>query len=122
MELSTPEPWLPVVRTCSAPSGPAVTMPRWYSVRPGFLRMASVLRALASGGAHSVLPIMRSRAGRTNARKVTITATGLPGSPNRTAAWPGPAEGIRPTAIGRPGRMAIFQNATSPSFFIMALV
>ena len=29
---------------------------------------------------------------------------------------------IRPTAIGRPGRMAIFQKATSPSFFIMALV
>ena len=30
-------------------------------------------------------PIMRSSAGRTKARKVTITATGLPGRPNSTA-------------------------------------
>ena len=85
MELSTPEPWLPVVRTCRLPSGPVVTVPRWYSVRPGFLRMASVLVARSSGGAVRVLPIMRSRAGRTKARKVTITATGLPGRPNSTA-------------------------------------
>ncbi len=65
MELSTPEPWLPVVRTCRLPSGPVVTVPRWYSVRPGFLRMASVLVARSSGGAVRVLPIMRSSAGRT---------------------------------------------------------
>jgi hypothetical protein len=59
---------------------------------------------------------MRSRAGRTNARKVTITATGFPGSPNSTASP------MRPTAIGLPGRIAIFQKATSPSCFIMAFV
>ena len=29
---------------------------------------------------------------------------------------------ILPTAMGRPGRMAMRQNATSPSCFIMALV
>ena len=45
-----------------------------------------------------------------------MTATGLPGKPNNTDLP------MRPTAIGRPGRMAIFQKATSPSFFIMALV
>ena len=48
--------------------------------------MASVLVARSSGGAVRVLPIMRSRAGRTKARKVTITATGLPAgqtAPNR---------------------------------------
>ena len=93
-----------------------VTRPRWYSVRPAFLRIGSWLRAFSSGSGSAVQPIMRSRAGRTKARKVTITATGLPGSPNRMA---GP---MRPTAMGRPGRMAIFQNATSPSFFIIALV
>ena len=85
MELSTPEPWLPVVRTCSVPSAAVVTRPRWYSVRPGFLRMGSVLMARSIGGAARVHPIMRSRAGRTKARKVTITATGLPGSPKSTA-------------------------------------
>ncbi|MNL68427.1 hypothetical protein D3C87_1931450 [compost metagenome] len=47
--------------------------------------MASVLVARSSGGAVWVLPIMRSRAGRTKARNVTITATGLPGRPNNTA-------------------------------------
>ena len=98
-------------------------MPRWYSVRPAFLRIGSTLRAFSSGGGAAVQPIMRSRAGRTKARKVTITATGLPGSPNRTeAARAELVEAMRPTAIGRPGRMAIFQNATSPSFFIIALV
>jgi hypothetical protein len=112
------------------PSAPALTMPRWYSVRPAFLRMGSgcCARAAAVAGGHA--PIMRSRAGRTNARKVTITATGLPGKPNSIAPtlpagadspWGGPAA-MRPTAIGRPGRMAMRQNATSPSFFIMALV
>lgn len=55
---------------------------------------------------------MRSRAGRTKAMKVTMTATGLPGRPNSTALGvgigkpllsvsQGDAE-IRPTAIGRP--------------------
>ena len=29
---------------------------------------------------------------------------------------------MRPTAMGRPGRMAMRQKATSPSFFIMARV
>ncbi len=78
--------------------------------------MDSALRARSKGVGASKLPIIRCRAGRTKARKVTITATGLPGKPNSTE------EPMRPTAIGRPGRMAIFQNATSPSFFILALV
>ena len=39
MELSTPEPWLPVVLTYSVPWAAVLTQPRWYSVRPGFLRM-----------------------------------------------------------------------------------
>ena len=63
---------------------------------------------------------MRSRAGRTKARKVTITATGLPGRPNRTRR--GSPLSMRPTAIGRPGRIAMRQNATSPSRSITALV
>jgi hypothetical protein len=46
MELSTPEPWLPVVRTCSVPSAAVLTVPRWYSVRPGFLRIGSRLSRL----------------------------------------------------------------------------
>ncbi|OIQ70822.1 hypothetical protein GALL_475640 [mine drainage metagenome] len=85
MELSTPEPWLPVVRTRKLPSGALSTMPRWYSVRPGFLRRVCVLCALSSGGSARMQPIMRNRAGRTKAKKVTITATGLPGRPNKTA-------------------------------------
>ena len=44
-------------------AGAVVTTPRWYSVRPAFLRMASTLRALSMGGGASRLPIMRSRAG-----------------------------------------------------------
>ena len=85
MELSTPAPCGPVLRTCSTPSVLSLTMPRWYSVRPGFLRMASALRARSSGSGAARAPIMRSSAGRTKARKVTITATGLPGRPNSTA-------------------------------------
>jgi hypothetical protein len=68
-----------------APSGAVETQPRWYSVRPAFLRIASMLWALSSGGGAALAPIICSRAGRTKARKVTITATGLPGRPNRMA-------------------------------------
>ena len=45
---------------------------------------------------------------------MTITATGLPGSPNSTASP------MRPKAIGRPGLIASFQNATSPMRFIIS--
>ena len=37
-----PEPWLPVMATCQRPPSARVTMPRWYSVRPGFLRSGVV--------------------------------------------------------------------------------
>jgi hypothetical protein len=43
---------------------------------------------------------------------VTITATGLPGKPKATTLRP--PLSIRPTAIGRPGRMAIRQDTASP--------
>ena len=116
MELSTPEPWLPVVLTCICPLSERLTTPRWYSVRPAFLRMACWLCARTNKGGASVQPIMRHRAGRTKAKKVTITATGLPGRPN-IRVWP-----MRPTAMGRPGRMAMRQKSTSPSSRIKALV
>jgi len=86
------------------------------------LRNACTLRALISGGSGSVQPIICNRAGLTKAKKVTITATGLPGKPNITAAFGRPGAAIRPTAMGRPGRMATRQNTTSPSWRIMALV
>ena len=37
--------------TSSPPSALRLTMPLWYSVRPGFFRMASALRAFSSTGA-----------------------------------------------------------------------
>jgi hypothetical protein len=47
MELSTPEPWLPVGAALEACRPAAVlTVPRWYSVRPGFLRIASTASRL----------------------------------------------------------------------------
>ena len=116
MELSTPEPWLPVVRTCKRPSGPVLTMPRWYSVRPGFLRMGSWQCACSSGNGFGVAPIICNSAGRTRAKKVTMTATGLPGRPKSTVLP------IRPSANGRPGRIAMRQNATSPNWAIIPLV
>ena len=36
MELSTPDPWLPVVLTTRAPSNPVLTVPLWYSGTAGF--------------------------------------------------------------------------------------
>ena len=89
---------------------------------------------------------------------MTITATGLPGKPNRMAWWPSvlspltptlspPGRGgevapaptrlprestltrlslesalTRPMAIGRPGRIAMRQNSTSPTFAITCFV
>ena len=41
-----PEPLQPVIATCHVPSALRETMPRWYSVRPAFLRIAC-----AAGGA-----------------------------------------------------------------------
>jgi hypothetical protein len=75
-----------------------------------------VLRARSIGVVQARAPIIRNRAGRTNARKLTITATGLPGSPNSMADRPSgpPGAAMRPTAIGRPGRIAMRQNATPP--------
>ena len=95
MELSTPDPWLPATSTTSVPSASVCTRPRWYSVRPAFLRMGWVLRAFSRGAGwmlRLLQPIICSRAGRTKARKVTITATGLPGRPNRMALRGGVAE------------------------------
>ena len=64
-------------------------MPRWYSVLPGFLRNTSCVLALSIGRGAAVQPIIFSKAGLTKAKKVTMTATGLPGSPNKTAErWP----------------------------------
>jgi hypothetical protein len=116
MELSTPEPWLPVVRTCSWPSVRRVTMPRWYSVRPGFLRSASGC-APSAAAAPTCLRAHHAQQGRAHESKE--------GHHHRHRIARQPEQHrlpMRPTAIGRPGRMAIFQNATSPSFFIMALV
>ena len=118
MELSTPEPWLPVVRTCSEPSGAAVTRPRWYSVRPGFLRMASPLRARSSGGAGRFAAAHHAQQGRAHeGEEGHHHRHRVAGQAEQDRTLP-----MRPTAIGRPGRMAMRQNATSPSFFIMALV
>ena len=41
IERRMPEPCDPVMRTCWAPSLPVEMMPRWYSVRPGFLRIGA---------------------------------------------------------------------------------
>ena len=64
-------------------------MPHWYPMRLVFLRIASVLLALSSGGALAVQPIICSRAGRIKAKNVTITITititGLPGRANKMA-------------------------------------
>ncbi len=102
-----------MILTLKLPSACAVTMARWYSVRPGFLRMGSRLLAFKRGGwilgSSARAPIICQSAGRTKAKKVTITATGFPGRPN-SGTFPN-----RPTAMGRPGRIAIFQNTTPPS-------
>jgi hypothetical protein len=44
-----PEPCARVSATCQPPSAARLTMPRWYSVRPGFLRIGVVLAARSSG-------------------------------------------------------------------------
>ena len=105
-----PEPWAPAGVTRSAPPSSGRRMPRWYSTRPGRLRSDScvVARSFSSGGG-SLSPASRSRAGRTNWQKVTITDTGLPGKPKNQA----PPR--RPKASGRPGLTATFQKRTSPS-------
>ena len=96
--------------TFGMPSSPCIRMPRWYSVRPGFFRIAPAERARSRGrdvGAHHAQQgFAREEVER------TITATGLPGRPNRKALWP--FEAMRPKASGRPGRMPIFQKVTSP--------
>ena len=52
-----------------------------------------------------------------------MTATGLPGRPKKRVFRLEPLTGLRiPKAIGRPGRMAIFQKPTSPSSCIICLV
>src|SRR5690606_21598697 len=40
IERSTPDPWLPALRTLIVPSGSHCSQARWYSVRPGRLRKA----------------------------------------------------------------------------------
>ena len=62
-----PEPCAPVISTCHCPLEPRVTMPRWYSVRPGFLRNALVLAARSIGSGLGVAPLIASSASRTKA-------------------------------------------------------
>ena len=54
-----------------------------------------------------------------------MTATGLPGRPKNKVLRTGdlPSTGFRiPKAIGRPGRIAIFQKPTSPNSCMICLV
>jgi type II secretory ATPase GspE/PulE/Tfp pilus assembly ATPase PilB-like protein len=60
-----PAPWAPVLRTSQRPSAARETMARWYSVRPGRLRIAATLRALRRGGGAAVAPASCSRPSRT---------------------------------------------------------
>jgi hypothetical protein len=93
-------------------------MPRWYSVRPGFLRMASCCApSQHGGGAVSRRP---SCAAGQGARRPGRSPSPPPGCPAARTGWTSRRCGPPPSA--GPGRIAIFQNATSPSFFIMALV
>ncbi len=62
-----PEPCEPVSATCSEPSAARLTMPRWYSVRPGFLRIGAVLAARSIGSSSERAPAIASSAPRTNA-------------------------------------------------------
>jgi aspartyl-tRNA(Asn)/glutamyl-tRNA(Gln) amidotransferase subunit A len=62
-----PDPWVPVSRTCRVPSVAADTMPRWYSVRPGFLRIGYEDTACSMGSGEGWAPLMASRASRTSA-------------------------------------------------------
>ena len=62
-----PEPCEPVMLTVCKPSAPRTTMPRWYSVRPGFLRIACALATRISGSGCGVAPLIASRASRTKA-------------------------------------------------------
>ena len=50
-----------------AESALRVTMPRWYSVRPAFLRIACVLAARSMGSGCGVAPLIASSASRTKA-------------------------------------------------------
>src|SRR5256885_15380835 len=108
MERRIPEPCAPVRRTLHSPFFSS-SIPRWYSVRPGFLRIAVSAFARRSGRAGLVRPIIVSNAPRAKGEKGTMTATGVPGGAKRDADFSrgrGGAEGI-----GRPGRQAVFQNA-----------
>lgn len=57
MELRMPEPCAPVSVTCCLPLVSVDTMARWYSVRPGFFRMACVLAILSKVCACGFVPI-----------------------------------------------------------------
>ncbi len=62
-----PLPWSPVIVTRHSPSAERSTKPRWYSVRPGFLRIGATLHARSIGSVKGVAPAMRSSASRTKA-------------------------------------------------------
>src|SRR5690606_24337387 len=62
-----PDPWVPVRCTCRVPSAAAETIPRWYSVRPAFLRIAPEDTARSMGSGDGSAPLMARRALRTSA-------------------------------------------------------
>ena len=65
IERRMPEPCAPVSLTFQMPSLSGASMPRWYSVRPGFLRIGDREVACRRGKGVTSAPIMRSSASRT---------------------------------------------------------
>ena len=66
MELRTPDPCPPVLRTASRPVSSYPSTPRWNSTRPGRLRSREVHFTRNRTGAAAGSPIIRRRAGWTN--------------------------------------------------------
>ena len=62
-----PEPCALPTATCHSLPSVRLTKPRWYSVRPGFLRIALELAARSSGSGSGVAPPIASKASRTKA-------------------------------------------------------
>ena len=106
--------------TCQRAVGRALTTPRWYSVRPARLRIGATLAARTTSSGAGVAPLIAQQ---------RVADEGVEGHHHRDRVA-GQAEqdarrgrrcSIRPIAIGRPGRIAMRQNSTSPSSAITAL-